>query len=86
MTTVAFDTHKAAQTLTNAGVENKQADAHVEVLMEVTSNLATKDDIKNLSETFDLKLAALESNLTNSLTMRFVGIISLAVVAVKYLP
>ena len=50
------------------------------------TNLATKDDIKNLGETFDLKLAALESNLTNSLTMRFVGIISLAVVAVKYLP
>ena len=67
MTTVTFDTHRAAKTLTNAGVENKQADAHVEVLKQVTNNLATKNDIKHLGETFDLKLAALESNITSSI-------------------
>ena len=67
MTTVGFDTHVAAQTLTNAGVPNEQADAHVEVLKQVTNNLVTKDDIRDFGETFDLKLAALESNITSSI-------------------
>ena len=115
MTTAAFDTHKAARTLTTAGFTNEQVEANIEVLMEVTSNLATKDDIESLrlatkqdieslrlstkqdtdslhkdiehlDQSFDLKLKALQSELTNSLTMRFIGIIGTGILLMKYLP
>ena len=48
MTTAAFDTHRAAKIPTTAGFTNEQVDANIEVLMEVTNNLATKDDIESL--------------------------------------
>lgn len=67
MTTIAFDTHESAKTLMDAGVPGEQADAHVEVLKQVTNNLVTKNDIRDFGETFDLKLAALESNITSSI-------------------
>jgi len=54
MTATAFDTHKAAKTLTKAGLTNEQADAHVEVLMEVTEGIATKADIKDLKHKIEL--------------------------------
>ena len=61
--------------------------------MEVTDNLATKDDIsslhkdiEHLGKSIDLKLAALQSGLTNTLTVRFIGIVGSAVVIMKYLP
>lgn len=115
MTTVAFDTHKAASTLTTAGFTNEQVEANIEVLMEVTNNLATKDDIESLrlatkqdidslrlatkqdtdalhkdiehlDQSLNLKLKALQNELTNSLTMRFLGIIGTGIILMKYLP
>ena len=104
MTTAAFDTHKAARILTTAGFTNEQVEANIEVLMEVISNLATKDDIQSLhlatkqdtdslhkdiehlDQSFDLKLKALQNELTNSLTMRFIGIIGTGILLMKYLP
>ena len=104
MTTVAFDTHKAASTLTTAGFTNEQVEANIEVLMEVTNNLATKDDIdslrlatkqdtdalhkdiEHLDQSLNLKLKALQNELTNSLTMRFLGIIGTGIILMKYLP
>ena len=104
MTTAAFDTHKAARILTTAGFTNEQVEANIEVLMEVISNLATKDDIQSLrlatkqdtdslhkdiehlDQSFDLKLKALQNELTNSLTMRFIGIIGTGILFMKYLP
>ena len=49
MTTTAFDTLKAAKTLAKAGFTNKQADAQVEVLTELTNELATKKDLELMS-------------------------------------
>jgi hypothetical protein len=126
MTTVAFDTHRAAKILTTAGFTNEQVDANIEVLMEVTNNLATKDDIESLrlstkddieslrlstkddieslrlstkqdtdslhkdiehlDQSFDLKLKALQNGLTNSLTMRFIGLVGTGIFLMKYLP
>ena len=104
MTTAAFDTHKAARTLTTAGFTNEQVEANIEVLMEVISNLATKDDIQSLrlatkqdtdslhkdiehlDQSFDLKLKALQNGLTNSLTMRFIGLVGTGIFLMKYLP
>jgi len=54
MTATAFDTLKTAKTLTKAGFTKKQADAHVEVLMEVTDGLATKAGIKDLKHEIKL--------------------------------
>lgn len=126
MTTAAFDTHRAAKILTTAGFTNEQVDANIEVLMEVTNNLATKDDIESLrlstkddveslrlstkddieslrlstkqdtdslhkdiehlDQSFDLKLKALQNGLTNSLTMRFIGLVGTGIFLMKYLP
>ena len=60
MTATAFDTLKAAKTLKSAGFTEEQADAQVEVHMQVTNGLATKKDleeaIKNLSSSVSNKL------------------------------
>jgi len=40
MTAVAFDTHKIAKTLGEAGFPERQADAQVAVLTEITGSLA----------------------------------------------
>jgi len=60
MTTTAFDTLKAAKTFKNAGFTEEQADAQVEVHMQVTNGLATKKDleeaIKSLSSSVSNKL------------------------------
>jgi len=74
MTATAFDTHKAAKTLTKSGVTDKQADAHVEVLMQVTDGLATKND-----------LVLLKNELTNSLTWLFGGMMIGAVALITLL-
>ena len=115
MTTAAFDTHRAAKILTTAGFTSEQVDANIEVLMEVTNNLATKGDIESLrlstkddieslrlstkqdtdslhkdiehlDQSFDLKLKALQNGLTNSLTMRFIGLVGTGIFLMKYLP
>ena len=46
MTATAFDTLKAAKTLKNGGFTEEQADAQVEVHMQVTNGLATKKDLE----------------------------------------
>ena len=60
MGTTAFDTLKAAKTLKNGGFTEEQADAQVEVHMQVTNGLATKKDleeaIKSLSASVSNKL------------------------------
>ena len=61
MTTTAFDTLKAAKTLTNAGVKDEQADAHIEVHMQVTEGLATKDDLKILEHSLAATLWKMQS-------------------------
>ena len=93
MTATAFNAFTIIKRYEEAEIPKQHIDAHVEVLMEVTDNLATKEDInslhkdiEHLSESFDLKLAALQSGLTNTLTLRFIGIVGSAIVAMKYLP
>ena len=97
MTVTAFDTLKTAKTLTKAGFTKKQADAQVEVLIEMTNELATKKDIEDLKlatkkDIEDLKLATekdlelLGHSLTNSLTIRISGIAAIVIGIVKYLP
>ena len=57
MAATAFDTHEVVETLTTAGVSDKQAKAHKEVLMQATNNLVTKEHL-------DLKIDSLENHLT----------------------
>ncbi|MFQ5454913.1 MAG: DUF1640 domain-containing protein [Nitrospirota bacterium] len=54
MSSLAFDTLEYVQKLKAVGVPEKQAEAHAHALSEVIeSNLATKDDIKDLK--YELK-------------------------------
>lgn len=53
MTSIAFDTHDAVKTLRNAGVDERSAEAMVEVMKRTTDlprvdHLATKADIAEL--------------------------------------
>ena len=61
MTTTAFDTLKAAKTLKNGGFTEEQADAQVEVHMQVTENLATKHDLKSLEHSLAVTLWKMQS-------------------------
>ena len=45
MAATTFDTHKAVKTLTKAEVTQPQAEALVAVLVDITDNLVTKDDL-----------------------------------------
>ena len=52
MVAATFDTLKAKETLTNAGVEDKQATAIVDLTREsVSERVATKEDIVDLKMT-----------------------------------
>ena len=57
---IAFDTHKAAKTLATAGFTNEQVDANIEVLMEATSNLATKKDLNALEHRLTAKMLGMQ--------------------------
>ena len=78
MTTVAFDTHKAAKTLATAGFTNEQVDANIEVLMEVTDGLATKKDLNALETSLNAKIDTFEQRLTAKMwAMQFSAIVLL---------
>lgn len=48
MATAAFNAHPVTRRLEKAKFSKAQVDAQVEVLVEITDNLATKDDIESL--------------------------------------
>lgn len=50
MTARAFDTLEIMNDLKKSGVPEKQAKTHVEVLVEVTNELSTKQDIVQLEQ------------------------------------
>ena len=78
MTTLAFDTHESAKTLMDAGVPGEQADAHVEVLKQVTNNLATKNDLNALETSLNAKIDTFEQRLTAKMwAMHFSAIVLL---------
>ena len=57
MGTTAFDTLKAAKTLKNGGFTEEQADAQVEVHMQVTNGLATKKDLEEAIKSLSLSVS-----------------------------
>jgi|LGVE01.1.fsa_nt_gb hypothetical protein len=77
MTTLTFDTHTYVKKLKAAGVSEKQAEVHAEVLTELISDqLITKQYL-------DLRLNELEIRLKHDLTLRLGGMLvaGIAVVA-----
>ena len=60
------------------GIPKKQIDAHVEVLVEVTGELVTK-------EYLDLRLDSFEHRLGDKLTIRFGGMLVAAVAVLTFL-
>ena len=65
MVAATFDTLKAKENLTNAGVEDRQATAIVDLALEsVSGNVATKEDISDLK----VEIAHVETRLMGELT------------------
>src|SRR5437763_7139582 len=58
MTSLAFDTHASVKKLKDAGFTEQQAEAQVEVLVEIIeSNLVTKRDLKEVEAVLKLDIA-----------------------------
>lgn len=58
MTTLAFDTLMYAKKLREAGVPENQAEVQAEAMAEIVEDkLATKQDLRNLELTLELKIA-----------------------------
>ena len=75
-----FDTLAHARTLREAGVEDKQAEAHAEAARALRAGLATKADLDSLETRldarFDARIADLRADiaaLETRLTVRFFG-------------
>ena len=84
-----FDPLAYARTLREAGVEERQAEAHAEAARTVRAGLATKADLDSLETRFnarlDTRLAALETRLTIRFFAGLIAVGGLIVAAVKLL-
>ena len=84
-----FDTLAYARTLREAGVEERQAEAHAAAARTVRAGLATKADLDSLETRFnarlDTRLAALETRLTIRFFAGLIAVGGLIVAAVKLL-
>ena len=64
MTSIPLDTHKAIKQLTSSGVDEKQAEAMVQLFSDTFSNnVATTSDIKVLHEELKSDLAQVNGNI-----------------------
>ncbi len=77
----AFDTLGAAETMTDAGIEEPHAKAIVGVVRDGRAGLATKADLDNLEARLETRI----EKAINSLTWRMFAIGGLIVAAVKLL-
>ena len=68
-----FDTLAHARMLREAGVEDKQAEAHAEVARALRAGLATKADLDSLEMRLDARFEARIAALETRLTVRFFG-------------
>ncbi len=68
-----FDTLAHVRTLREAGVEQKQAEAHAEAGRALRAGLATKADLDSLETRLDARFEARIAALETRLTVRFFG-------------
>ena len=84
-----FDTLAHARMLREAGVEDKQAEAHAEAARALRAGLATKADLDSfemrLDAWFEARIAALETRLTVRFFGGLVAVGGVIVAAVKLL-
>ena len=71
-----FDTLAYARRLREAGVEEKQAEAHAEAARTVRSGLATKADLDSLETRFNARIAALRADIYRALWVQGAGLIA----------
>jgi hypothetical protein len=65
--TLIFDTHKAVKSLEEAGFEESQAEAVVEMVSgAVGENVATKSDLQTFEQRMDAQFEAFEQRMTIS--------------------
>jgi len=75
--TVLIDTHKAINQLVSTGVQQKQAEAIVDVFSRTSEELVTKTDLKLLEERLMRKMY--------SQTIAIVGILSAVIGVIEFL-
>nr|VFK17508.1 MAG: Protein of unknown function (DUF1640) [Candidatus Kentron sp. LPFa]VFK62789.1 MAG: Protein of unknown function (DUF1640) [Candidatus Kentron sp. UNK]VFK70641.1 MAG: Protein of unknown function (DUF1640) [Candidatus Kentron sp. UNK] len=65
MTTIAIDTLDFVRRLTDAGIPEKQADAHARAIKDVLSDqkLATRADLRELELRLDAKIATVKAEI-----------------------
>ena len=68
-----FDTLAHVRMLREAGVEDKQAEAHAEAARALRAGLATKADLDSLEMRLDARFEARIAALETRLTVRFFG-------------
>jgi hypothetical protein len=73
MVAVVFNSLRVAKKLKKEGLPPQQADVIVEAMTDMKSELATRQDIKNLEKSFVRELVTLEHKISDKLTLRIVG-------------
>ena len=68
---VAFDTLRSARRLREGGAEEPLAEAVVEVVVDATSELVTRDHFDQWATHFDERMTLHEQNLTSRMDARF---------------
>ena len=85
-----FDTLSYARRLKEAGVDEKQAEAHAEAVRDaMTQGAATKADIAHLENKIDKGLAALETRIAElkvTLLPAIVGVGGVVAAVIAFLP
>ena len=82
-----YDRHEYIKDLTDAGLNERQAEAIAKGTVEVLQNtLATKEDIAKLEASTKENIAGLEVRLTNKMYGLAFGTVTLTVALIKLLP
>ena len=71
-----FDTLAHARTLREAGVEDKQAEAHAEAARALRAGLATKADLDSLEMRLDARIADLRADLYRALWVQGASLVA----------
>jgi len=85
MSTVTFDTHDFVRRLIEAGLDSRQAEAVVRVVVEAQTELATKRDLVELETRLGNKIESLEYRMTIKLGGLMIVAIGIVATLVKLL-
>ena len=85
MSTVTFDTHDFVRRLIEAGLDSRQAEAVVRVVVEAQTELATKRDLAELETRLSNRIETLEYRMTIKLGGLMIAAVGIVATLVKLL-